>query len=95
MFLDMMKRMLNSHLWPYVAPIVLNGNKKIDIAAEGIIVTESIAACNFVVKPMLEMAPSRKKESIKVICGDGSFRGGGGLLLSLGITDTCFFVSNH
>jgi hypothetical protein len=43
---------------------------------------------------MLEMAPNRKKESIKVICGDSIFRGGG-LLLSLGIEETCFFVADH
>jgi hypothetical protein len=94
LFLDMMKRMLNSQHWPYVGPVVLNGNKKIEVAAEGILVTESIAAYDFVVKAMLEMAPNRRKESIRVICGDGIFRGGG-LLLSLGITDTCFFVSDQ
>jgi hypothetical protein len=44
---------------------------------------------------MIEMAPNRKKkESIKAVCGDGIFRGGG-LLLSLGIAETCFFVADH
>jgi hypothetical protein len=93
LFLDMMKRMLNSQHCRYVGPVVLNGNKKIVVAAEGILVTESIPAYNFVVKAMLVMAPNRKEESIKVICGDGIFRGGG-LLLSLGIEETCFFVAD-
>jgi hypothetical protein len=39
LFLDMMKRKLNSLHWPYVGPVVLNGNKKIEVAAEGILVT--------------------------------------------------------
>ncbi len=42
LFLDMMKRMLNSQHWPYVGPVVLTGNKKIEVAAEGILVTESV-----------------------------------------------------
>jgi hypothetical protein len=46
---------------------------------------------------MLEMAQNRKKESIQEdICGNGIFRiVGGGLLLSLGIEETCFFVADH
>jgi hypothetical protein len=94
LFLDMMKRKTNSQEWPYVGPVVLNGNKKIEVAAEGILVTESLDAYDFVVTAMLEMAHKRKKEDIKVICGDGIFRGGG-LLQSLGIDDTCSFVADQ
>ncbi len=94
LFLDMMNRKTNSQEWPYVGPVVLNGNKKIEVAAEGILVTESLDAYDFVVTAMLEMAHKRKKEDIKVICGDGIFRGGG-LLQSLGIDDTCSFVANQ
>jgi hypothetical protein len=36
LFLDMMKRKTNSQEWPYAGPVVLNGNKKIEVAAEGI-----------------------------------------------------------
>ncbi len=75
LFLDMMKRKTNSQEWPYVGPVVLNGNKKIEVAAEGILVTESLDAYDFVVTAMLEMAHKRKKEDINVICGDGIFRG--------------------
>jgi hypothetical protein len=49
------------------------GNKKIEVAAEGILVTESLDAYDCVVTAMLEMAHKRKKEGIKVICGDGIF----------------------
>ncbi len=94
LFLDMMKRKTNSQEWPYVGPIVLNGNKKMKVAAEGVLVTESLDAYDFVVTAMLEMAHKRKKEDIKVICGNGIFRGGG-LLQSLGIDDTCSFVAGQ
>jgi hypothetical protein len=40
------------------------------------------------------MAPNRKKESMKVICGNGIFRGGG-LLQKLGIAETSFFMADH
>jgi hypothetical protein len=59
-FLDMMKRKTNSQEWPYVGPVVLNGNKKIEVAAEGMLVTESLDAYDFVVTAMLEMAHKRK-----------------------------------
>jgi hypothetical protein len=94
LFFDMMKRKTNSQEWPYIGPVVLNGYKKIEVACEGILVTESLDAYDFLVTAMLEMAPNRKKENIKVICGDGIFQGGG-LLQSLGIDDTCFFVADH
>jgi hypothetical protein len=94
LFLDMMKRKTNSQEWPYVGPVVLNGNKKIEVAAEGILVTESLDAYDFVVTAMLAMAHKRKKEDIRVICGNGIFRGGG-LLQSLGIDDTCSFVADQ
>ena len=56
--------------------------------------TESLNAYDFVVTAMLEMAHKRKKDDIKVICGDAIFQGGG-LLQSLGIDDTCFFVADQ
>jgi hypothetical protein len=93
LFLDMMKRKTNSQEWPYVG-VVLNGYKKIEVACERILVTESLDAYDFLVAAMLEMAPNRKKENIKVICGNGIFQRGG-LLQSLGIDDTYFFVADH
>ena len=81
LFLDMMKRKLNSQHWPYIGHVVLNGNKKIEVAAEGILVTESIPGYDFVIKAMLEMAPNWKTESINAICGDGTFKGGGRCLV--------------
>ena len=44
LFLDMMKRMLNCHHWRYVGPIVLNGENKIETAAEGIRVHATTSA---------------------------------------------------
>jgi hypothetical protein len=59
-FLDMMKYKTNSQEWPYASPVVLNGNKKFEVAAEGILLTESIDAYDFVVTAILEMAHNRK-----------------------------------
>jgi len=38
--LDAMKRQLNSVHWPYMAPVVLDGDKKIFVAAEGFVCGE-------------------------------------------------------
>ena len=77
-----------------LGPAVLNGNKKIELVAEGILVTESLDAYDFVVTAILEMAHNRKKENIKVICRDSIFQGAG-LLQSLEIRGTCFFVADQ
>jgi hypothetical protein len=61
LFLDMMKRKTNSQEWPDVSPVILNGNKKIEVASWGILVTECLDAYDFVVIAMLEVVPNRKK----------------------------------
>jgi hypothetical protein len=71
------------------------GNKKIEVASEGILVTASLEAYDFVVTAMLEMAHNRKRENVKVICGNGIFRGDAFFLQSLGLDGTCFFLADH
>jgi hypothetical protein len=58
-------------------------------------VTESLDAYDFVVTAMLELDHNRKKENIKVICGDGIFPRWWLSLQSLGIDATCFFVADQ
>jgi hypothetical protein len=65
LFCDMMKGKIGSQEWPYVGPV--NSHKKIEVATKGILVTESLDACDFVVTAILKMALKRKKENGKVI----------------------------
>ena len=44
LLLDMMKRMLNSQQWSYVGTLGVNDNKKIEVDADGMLVTESISS---------------------------------------------------
>ena len=43
-FLDMMKRQQNSVHWPYVSLALLDGQKKVRLAAEAIVIGESLDA---------------------------------------------------
>jgi hypothetical protein len=87
LFLDAMKRQLNSVYWPYFSIVLLDGFKKIGVAIEGIGCTERIDTYIWLVNGALTMAPLRKRESIKVIFADGIMTDR--LLKELHIEDTC------
>jgi hypothetical protein len=87
LFLDAMKRQLNSVHWPYFSIVLLDGFKKIVVAVEGIGCVERIDTYIWLVNGALQMAPRRKKESINVIFADGLM--GDRLLTELEIQDTC------
>jgi hypothetical protein len=84
-YLDCMKKRSNTMSWPYIAPVVLDGDNKIGTMVESIICSERLDAYKFVVLAAFEMAKAKKKK--KIIFGDGIM--GDRLLEDLGITDTC------
>jgi hypothetical protein len=88
LFLDAMKRQLNSVHWPYIGPCVLNSSKKVAVVAESICISERIDAYVWILRMIEEMSPRRQLSSLKVVFGDGIFAGGS-LLTKLGIQDTC------
>jgi len=70
LFLDMMKRSMSNLHWPYVGPVVLDGQKKICVVAEGFVCGEIHEAYSFVLKSIFEMAPAKKKEDVGVVFSD-------------------------
>lgn len=64
---------------------------QVEVIAESILVTESIAACAFLMDSVFEMAPGRHRSEVQVLFGDGTFRGGG-LLENLGMEGSCNFI---
>jgi hypothetical protein len=89
LFLDCMKRTMNTVNWPYIAPVILDGDRKIFEVAEALVCTERQHAYNFVLQSIFQMAPKRHKSTIRVIFGDGIMSD---TLLSpamLDIADTC------
>ena len=86
-FLDAMKRQQNALHWPYIAMVVLDGDKKIFVACESISCAERIETyawiCNFV----FINAPRRRREDVHMIFSDCFITDS--LLQSLGIQDTC------
>ena len=87
LFLDAMKRQQNSLHWPYIAIVVLDGDKKIFVACESISCAERIETyawiCNFV----FTHAPQRPRKDVLMIFSDCFVTES--LLQSLGIENTC------
>ena len=71
-----MERQVNSRVHgPYFGPVVLDGYKKVGLAAEAICNSELIQGYAWILQSIEEMGPRRKLSSIKVIFGDGIFAG--------------------
>lgn len=60
LFLDAMKRQLDSEHWPCFRPVVLHGERKIQVLCKVLLTTESVPACSFLLQALFEMAPRRK-----------------------------------
>ena len=65
-----MKRQLNAIHWPYIGPVVLNSEKRIEVVAESLICAERHEAYVWVLQCIFKMAPRRKKETVNAIFGD-------------------------
>jgi hypothetical protein len=87
MFLDAMKCQQNSVYWPYIGPVVIDGDKKVLVIAESIVCTEQMESYQFVLESVFSMSPGFDKSSIRLIFGDGIM--GQSLLDRLGIATTC------
>ena len=70
LFLDAMKRKLNSLHWPYVGPVVIDGDKEIFVVAEGFVVGEHHEAYAWVLNSLFDMAPGCTREQVYVLYGD-------------------------
>ena len=71
--LDMMKRGLNTLLWPYVAVTLYDETGGLCVACEGIVCGERIDMYKFVADFIGENAPGRSKEEVLIVAGDGFF----------------------
>ena len=69
--LDAMKRTMNDLNWPYMAPVVLDGDKRIFVACEGFVCGELKDAYGFVLESLFEMSPGRGKDEVFVVYSDG------------------------
>jgi hypothetical protein len=73
---------------------MLSGEKKVCVASEAIVFSETIDAYAWMIRATVEMTPSVRLCDTKVIYGDGIL-GGGKLLEQLGIQTTCRVVLDH
>jgi hypothetical protein len=87
-FLDAMKRQLNSIHWPYIGPCILDGYRKVAVVCESICIAEKIMAYAWIMRMLASMGPRRQLSRVAVIFGDGIFAGDS-LLKILEIENTC------
>lgn len=87
LFLDMMKRQLNSVHFPYYGISLIDSNGNLCLGGESLLITERLEAYVWSVNQLLAMTPTKARSSIKMIYGDGimSVR----LLQLLKIENTC------
>lgn len=58
---DAMKRKLNSLEWPYLVPVILDGDKRIFVACERFVCSEMNDAYEFMFNSLFDMAPGRSR----------------------------------
>jgi hypothetical protein len=87
LFLDCMKRTANSVNWPYIGPVVVDGDCRISMIAESIVCSERLEAYKFVLDSVFDMAPLRSRDTLRIIFGDGIMSDS--LLRMLDIQDSC------
>ena len=71
--LDMMKRGLNTLLWPYVAVSMYDEDMKLCIACEGILCKEKVDMYKLVADFTADSAPGRPLSEVNVVAGDSFF----------------------
>lgn len=71
--MDMMKRGINTLLWPYVAVTMYDENMKLCLACEGILCGERVDMYQFVADFLGESAPGRPLSNVNIVAGDGFF----------------------
>ena len=71
--LDMMKRGINTLLWPYCAVVMYDEHKQICVACEGILCGEREDTYRFMARFLAENAPGRPLADVTIVAGDGFF----------------------
>ena len=72
LYLDFMKRKLNSYEWPYISIVAMDSNGSPRVVAEGIACTERHAAYVTAVRSVLDMSPGRTNKEVFAVFADGA-----------------------
>jgi hypothetical protein len=87
LFLDAMWRQQNSLRWPYIAIVVLDGDKKIFVACESVSCAEQIKTYTWICNFVFTHAPRRPRKDVLMIFSNCFVTESS--LQSLGIENTC------
>ena len=73
--------------WSYIGPALKDNDMKVCLGAESIVVEESLNSYKWVLESMCQMEPRFHLSQVRIIFGDQLISQG--LLVSMGIEDTC------
>ena len=88
--MDMMKRGLNTLLWPYCAVTMFDETNQMCLACEGILCGERDDMYQFVADFLGESAPGRPLADVNIVSGDGLFDQD--MVIELGFVNAKFFT---
>ena len=91
--LDGQKKQYNKFNWPYIGPVVKDGENRVRVVCESLLVSEDREGYVFVLNSLAEMEPRWCLSSIKFIFADHLFNIE--ILRDLKIEDTCVLRGDH
>jgi len=69
-FVDAMKRKMNSLHWPYIGPVALDHENRVATLCESLCLGETFQAYKFALSLLELMEPRRKLNTIRIIYAD-------------------------
>ena len=91
--LDGQKKQYNKFNWPYIGPVVKDGENRVRVVCESLLVSEDREGYVFVLNSLAEMEPRWCLSSLKFIFADHLFNIK--ILRDLKIEDTCVLRGDH
>ena len=73
LFLDVMRRKTNIHLWPYMSIVVVNDLGESQPVIEAVMMSERDESYKFIIESALKMAPNVFPKNVRVVFGDEFF----------------------
>jgi len=75
LFVDRMGASKNTRGWPHQTTAMLDSEKRVCVASEGLLVGESVEGCAWKIEMTCEMTPGKKLSDLECIYADGIHQG--------------------
>jgi len=93
MFIDGQKRQLNKLNWPYIGPVIRNGDNRIGVTCKAIVTSEDNDTYTWIFQSMKSIEPRWSPSEIQILYADQLVSKK--LLENLNISDTCILHGDY